>query len=132
MNLSTNYFFTVYNICNNSKLIENSSDHSETGSNIKNERVLEGGDWKAGILALINNERRERKLQPLGINEKLNRAAQSHSTDVVANNFFSHKDSNNLSPIDCASQVNYKYQKVGENIAYNYSVEATHKALMNS
>lgn len=110
---------------------------SDDDSNSKIERLLQP-DWMQQMLVLVNEERADRGIGPLCFNEKLNKAAQGHSVDMVDNNFFSHIGSDNSTPGIRANRVKYNWRGYGENIAYNSkktiatSVEATHMIWMNS
>lgn len=57
---------------------------------------------------------------PLRWNEKLEKAAYSHAADMERNRFFSHKGSNGKYSADRASKAGYKWNFVGENIAWGY------------
>lgn len=76
------------------------------------------------VLALINAERALVGCGPLSIDEKLTAAAQGHSADMAANNFFDHTGSGGSDVSDRASSAGYSWGMVGENIAAGYSSPA--------
>jgi uncharacterized protein YkwD len=81
---------------------------------------------------LINRERRNRGLTQLCWNSKLNYAAQAHSNDMAARNFFSHRGSNGSSFVQRVQRAGYRFTSVAENIATNTNIVNAHNGLMNS
>jgi uncharacterized protein YkwD len=73
------------------------------------------------VLALINAERAAAGCGPVSADRKLTAAAQGHSEDMAANNFFSHSGSNGSSFITRITAAAYPYAAAGENIAAGYS-----------
>ncbi|MBL8762213.1 MAG: hypothetical protein JNL50_13015 [Phycisphaerae bacterium] len=70
--------------------------------------------------------------EPLALNESLTLAARLHSQAMADQDFFSHIDLQGNSPTDRASAQGYVYS-AGENIAAGYeSVDAVHRAWLNS
>jgi hypothetical protein len=84
------------------------------------------------MINLINNERQKTGASPLCLNNKLLRAAQSHTNDMVTNDFFSHTGSDGSKLSTRADRVNYKWRNLAENIAINRSVTDAHAGLMKS
>ncbi|HEX2084514.1 MAG TPA: CAP domain-containing protein [Solirubrobacteraceae bacterium] len=73
------------------------------------------------VLCLVNRERTSRGLPRLRSNSKLDRAARSHSRNMVRRNFFSHDTPGGLSVLDRAKAHGYRSGGgliVGENIAW--------------
>lgn len=58
---------------------------------------------------------------PLAADNNLADAAQAHSDDMVAKNFFSHVGSNGSQPWDRMDKQGYQWSRAGENIAAGYS-----------
>lgn len=54
---------------------------------------------------------------PISWNQQLKAAAQSHSTDMATHNFFSHTGSDGLSVGSRVKAQDYRWTRVGENIA---------------
>lgn len=61
---------------------------------------------------------------PLRWNEKLEKAASAHASDMERNHFFDHKGSNGKTSADRASKAGYQWKLVGENIAWGYESAA--------
>lgn len=74
----------------------------------------------AQILALINAERSRAGCSALAGDQKLTAAAQSHSRDMAANNFFNHRGSAGTTVSDRVTAAGYTWRSVGENIAAGY------------
>jgi uncharacterized protein YkwD len=78
---------------------------------------------RSATVCLVNRERVTHGLQPLSVNGKLNRAAQGHSEDMVAEDYFSHYGPSGDSPASRMRAAGYIYSsnigyEVGENIAW--------------
>ena len=70
---------------------------------------------------------------PLEPQDLLAAAAQAHSDDMVANDFFSHTGSNGSAPWDRMSEQGYRWSRAGENIAAGYSdAAAATRGLLDS
>jgi uncharacterized protein YkwD len=80
-----------------------------------------------GVLRITNRRRENAGLKPLKMNRKLKKAAQAHTEDMVANNFFSHTGSDGSSLGDRLRRANYSYSYAAENIAAG---SATAKGVM--
>jgi uncharacterized protein YkwD len=89
--------------------------------------------WKQDLLDRVNLLRSKgchcgRKymppVAPLRWNEKLEKAASAHASDMERNHFFDHKGSNGKTSADRASKAGYKWKLVGENIAWGYESAA--------
>jgi len=83
-------------------------------------------DIQNNMLYLINAARAQARMcgatlypaaPALVWNSKLETAALNHSTDMSANNFFSHTGSDGLSVSDRAEAAQYNWRAIGENIA---------------
>ncbi|MEM8926177.1 MAG: M12 family metallopeptidase [Actinomycetota bacterium] len=73
------------------------------------------------ILALVNQERAAVPNCPaLQLNAQLNVAADAHSEDMLANDYFSHTDLQGGKPWDRAAAAGYGGRGIGENIALGY------------
>ena len=76
------------------------------------------GGFAGQVLALANAARKDNGCNtPLKLNSKLNAAAQGHSDDLVAKNFFSHTGSNGSDPFQRITAAGYKFSGAAENIA---------------
>lgn len=83
------------------------------------------------LLAYINESRKEHGLSPVTLSEDLSKIAQSHSEDMVKNNFFSHINKSGESPNDRRLKAGI-FTPVSENIAKDTSVKFAHMGLMRS
>lgn len=85
------------------------------------------------VVELTNNERVERGLNPLEIDNTLSKMAREKSRDMSANNYFSHTSPNYGSPFDMMKSWGITYNSAGENIARGQSTpEEVVNAWMNS
>lgn len=90
-------------------------------------------DSEALILALINAERAQHRLQPLSTLSNLTSVARAHSQDMINRNYFDHNDPDGKSPFDRLEINDIPYLAAGENIAAG-SIDAfyLHEGLMDS
>ncbi|MGH2855453.1 MAG: CAP domain-containing protein [Solirubrobacteraceae bacterium] len=95
------------------------------------------GQVRAAVLCLIDQERERHGESALQPNAKLTRAAEGHSRDMAAEDYFSHVAPNGETPLDrmrasgylANPQVGYV---VGENIAWGTLWLATPQAIVNA
>ena len=73
-------------------------------------------DFEKTILEMINEERINKGLEPLSINEKLQKAARQHSVDMACKNYFNHTDLDGNSYDERVTEQGYEFAAVGENI----------------
>lgn len=90
--------------------------------------VLE--DWQVQMLEEVNalrtrgcrcGRKRMPPAPPLRWSPKLAQAARAHARDMNRHNYFSHQGRNGSSISDRVEDTGYRWQAVGENIAWNYS-----------
>lgn len=72
------------------------------------------------LLDETNQARTSNSLNELTIDTKLNKAAQAKADDMVSRNYWSHTTPDDEAPWVFVDEVNYSYQKVGENLAYGF------------
>lgn len=85
------------------------------------------------LLILVNESRAEEGLSALTLNNALNKAALSHSTDMETNDYFSHEGLNGSRFWDRTEDAGYMGSPAGENIAVGQrDAEAVHTSWMNS
>lgn len=84
------------------------------------------------MVELVNSERRKNGLAALQVDLDVARVARIKSQDMADNNYFSHYSPNYGSPFDMLKSFGIEYLQAGENLAGNQTVDAAHKALMNS
>ncbi|MEV5975118.1 CAP domain-containing protein [Streptomyces sp. NPDC051921] len=102
----------------------------------------QGGGTKQGsgqssladqVIALVNAERAKAGCGALTANATLTRAAQGHSDDMAARDFFDHTNPDGAGPGDRVSAAGYPWSTYGENIAMGQSSpEQVMEAWMNS
>lgn len=104
---------------------------TDGGGNTAAESGVMSSD-EARILQLVNSERSEAGLKPLGSDNDCTRLARMKSRDMVNNNYFSHQSPTYGSPFDMLKANGVSYMYAGENIAMNQTADAAFKAWMNS
>ncbi|OIJ66542.1 CAP domain-containing protein [Streptomyces mangrovisoli] len=71
----------------------------------------------ADVVALTNRERAAAGLRALSVDARLTAAAQAHSADMVARDFYAHTSPDGSQPWDRAAAAGSRMRTVGENIA---------------
>ncbi|HKA84343.1 MAG TPA: CAP domain-containing protein [Acidimicrobiales bacterium] len=69
------------------------------------------------VVDLVNAERAAARCQPLAVSDALTAAAQGHSDDMAANNYFSHTSLEGATASDRAEAAGFRGSALGENIA---------------
>ncbi|MEU2023880.1 sigma-70 family RNA polymerase sigma factor [Streptomyces sp. NPDC016469] len=69
------------------------------------------------VLALVNTERAEEGCGPVTGNDRLTTAAQRHSEDMAARDYFSHTSQDGSDPGERITAAGYRWSTYGENIA---------------
>ncbi|GAB2727349.1 CAP domain-containing protein [Streptomyces bullii] len=69
------------------------------------------------VVELTNRERARAGLRPLAPDPRLTTAAQAHSADMVARDFYSHTSPDGHRPWDRAAAAGFTRRSIGENIA---------------
>lgn len=69
------------------------------------------------VTELVNAERAKEGCGPVTVNDRLNTAAQRHSADMEAKNYFSHTSQDGRDPGDRITAAGYRWSTYGENIA---------------
>jgi hypothetical protein len=86
-------------------------------------------------ICLVNRERTQRGLTPLGLNGLLNSASLEHSQDMVRRSYFEHSTPEGRTVIDRLRAVGYARgmsASTGENIAYGLGAKATPAAIVRA
>ncbi|MFD7560498.1 sigma-70 family RNA polymerase sigma factor [Streptomyces sp. NPDC059835] len=81
------------------------------------------------VIALVNSERAAAGCGPLKEDSQLRAAAQGHSDDMAARNFFDHTNPDGKDPGDRTTAAGYRWSTYGENIARG---QQTAKSVMDS
>lgn len=84
------------------------------------------------MLALVNEERLQRGLEPLVVDPELTAVARSHSVEMFVEGYFAHESPITGTPFDRLAAAGINYSLAGENLAYAPSVERAHEGLMDS
>ncbi|MEU5179011.1 sigma-70 family RNA polymerase sigma factor [Streptomyces longwoodensis] len=74
-------------------------------------------DVAGQVLALVNQERKTAGCAPLTTNDRLRDAAQAHSDDMAARDFFDHVNPDGTDPGRRITAAGYRWSTYGENIA---------------
>lgn len=77
----------------------------------------------ASFATLINTVRADAGVSALTYNAQLDAAAQAHSNDMLAHDYFAHEDRNGQTSGDRATAAGYKWTAIGENLAMGQSNE---------
>ncbi|MER6347654.1 sigma-70 family RNA polymerase sigma factor [Streptomyces sp. NPDC001595] len=87
----------------------------------------------AQVVALVNEERAAGGCGPLTEDAQLNQAAQRHSEDMAARDFFDHTNPDGADPGQRTTAAGYRWSTYGENIARGQQTpEAVMESWMNS
>lgn len=90
-------------------------------------------DTVAQVVALVNKERAAAGCGPLTEDPQLEDAAQRHSDDMAARNFFDHTNPDGADPGQRITAAGYRWSTYGENIAQGQqSPQAVMDSWMNS
>ena len=84
------------------------------------------------LFDLVNEERTQRGIDALVLDERLVPVARSHSQEMFTLKYFSHESPVSGSPFDRLKAARITYSRAGENLAYAQSVAVAHRALMES
>jgi|AntRauTorcE11897_2_1112592.scaffolds.fasta_scaffold00030_81 uncharacterized protein YkwD len=85
------------------------------------------------LLTMTNQRRASSDRQPLQINSKLTEAAQRKAQDMAQRDYWSHTTPDGEQPWVFVDEVEYRYIKAGENLAYGFlTSEQTINGWMNS
>ncbi|MFH0830090.1 MAG: CAP domain-containing protein [Candidatus Aenigmatarchaeota archaeon] len=100
------------------------------------QELMNPPEIEARVHYLINEQREENGLDPLGYDNALASIARAHSRDMARRNFFAHENPDGLSPSDRADRAGYKSFKdhgtyttngIAENILQtNLATSVTH------
>ncbi|MFI9200264.1 sigma-70 family RNA polymerase sigma factor [Streptomyces sp. NPDC053048] len=88
-----------------------------------------GGPLAQQVVNLVNAERAKAGCSPVSSNSLLDAAAQGHSDDMAARNFFDHTNPDGKGPGERVTAAGYRWSTYGENIAYG---QQTASAVMDS
>lgn len=84
------------------------------------------------ILWLANSERSKHGIQPLKINNALNKLAAMKSEDMAEKDYFNHLSPTYGSAFDMLKANGINYSCAGENLAIDRNLDHAHTAWMNS
>lgn len=109
----------------------NNSTNQNTNNNQTTTADTMTADEKE-VFNLINQQRTNNGLQPLKVDNEVQRVAKIKAQDMVTNNYFSHESPVYGSPFDMLKNFKVSYTTAGENIAGNSSNSVAVNAWMNS
>lgn len=78
----------------------------------------------SGLLGSTNQQRTNNGVGSLGINSKLNSAAQAKANDMVTRDYWSHNTPEGSPPWVFITNAGYSYSRAGENLAYGYATSS--------
>ncbi|MCL6589921.1 MAG: hypothetical protein K6U80_08210 [Firmicutes bacterium] len=87
---------------------------------------------EAKMVNLVNQERQNQGIRPLGVNPALIQLARQKSQDMINLNYFGHTSPTYGSPFDMMRKAGIAFKTGGENIAGAATTESAHRSLMNS
>jgi uncharacterized protein YkwD len=104
------------------------------------ELVPEAGNLqliRSAVLCLINRVRAQHGETPLGVDHRLERAAEEHSQELIADNYFAHVSPTGVTPVDRIRATGYVPGPsvgyvIGENLAWGTLSLATPQAIVNA
>jgi len=73
------------------------------------------------LSSLTNDERQAQNVEPLVVNQYLNKAAELKAQDMATYGYFAHTSPQGKTPWYWLEQVGYNYQYAGENLAINFN-----------
>ncbi|MER8058339.1 MULTISPECIES: sigma-70 family RNA polymerase sigma factor [unclassified Streptomyces] len=83
------------------------------------------GDTVSQVIALVNKERASAGCSALTADPQLQQAAQAHSDDMAARNFFDHVNPDGADPGQRITAAGYRWSTYGENIARGQQTPAS-------
>jgi hypothetical protein len=84
------------------------------------------------LLRFVNQARAQAGLQALALDETLSRAAQAHGREMLERGQLSHQFPGEPDLLVRLGQGGTHFNRAGENVAFDYSVQHVHQALMAS
>ncbi len=92
---------------------------------------------RASVLCLINRVRAEHGLQPLTVNAQLEAAAEGHSAELIADDYFAHVSPSGETPVDRIKATGYIPNStvgyvIGENLAWGTYTLSTPQAIVEA
>ena len=87
---------------------------------------------EGAMLALVNQERTSRGLEPLVMDPELVLVARAHAEDMFKRGYFAHDTPEGVDPFQRMDQANIEYRLAGENLALAPTLDIAHNGLMNS
>jgi uncharacterized protein YkwD len=90
--------------------------------------IADFDDDEEEIFALVNDERRKKRLSNLNWDDDLARVARKYSQQMAKGNFFSHYDKNGGGMEDRASAAKIKWSEIGENLYFCQGLEVFNEA----
>ncbi|HEY0069529.1 MAG TPA: CvpA family protein [Chloroflexia bacterium] len=84
------------------------------------------------MLALVNQERTSKGLEPLVMDPELVLVARAHAEDMFKRGYFAHDTPEGVDPFQRMDRANIEYRLAGENLALAPTLDIAHDGLMNS
>lgn len=96
---------------------DGAKDNATAQSNVSDADQATSDAQATQVLNLVNAERKKAGLQPLTLDNTLNRIAAEKARDMAENNYFSHDSPTYGTPFDMMRSFGVDYKSAGENIA---------------
>lgn len=105
----------------------------QTQSVVKDKQIQEVSFTSQDVLSLVNQTRKDKGIEPLVFNEKLNSAAKLKAQAILDKDEFQHDFKDGTTPWYFFDKVGYDYDVAGENLAIGWiTPQAEHFAWLNS
>lgn len=110
-----------------------SNERIDLGFNLKEKKTQIDEQSETKMLQLVNQERTQKGLSALVVDDELREAARKYAEQMLVNGFFSHiSEVDGSSPAERAEATGATFSIIGENLAYAPDVYIAHQGLMNS
>lgn len=133
-NMYVTFFYDLYNAQRVTavQIIEKSVEDRKNGFyGVGNDTLRQS--FEGQLFDLVNATRAKNGLSILKWDTPISNTARKHSVDMAKNNYFSHQNSQGLSPFQAMDLDGIQYTTAGENLAMGqFSSIFAHEALMNS
>lgn len=94
-----------------------SGNSTGNGISVDTQTSADSASFAERVLQLVNKERQNAGLQPLGMDSQLSKVAMIKAQDMSNNNYFDHQSPTYGSPFDLMKANGISYNYAGENIA---------------
>lgn len=130
-------FIASLNFCLGQQLSQSAAAHdippvAALASHQPSPQIFEDAAAERALLNLANQRRREADAPPLYLNQNLTNAARAHALLMVDRQQLSHQFEGEALLMPRLLATGLRIDRVGENVAYNSSIDQAFEALMQS